>query len=135
LSPLSLLVLASGICGLAVAGGSPWVSSVASSRSCEFVGTGAQCSLQLAFGVAESRASFLIDSFGAKGGIFWALWLVLILFLMLLLGYAVSLKELSFPVFRFFKKKEQKLEEILLGDGFGPAFGSSSGPLVVHSTA
>jgi hypothetical protein len=77
----------------------------------------------------------LIDSFGAKGGIFWALWLVLILFLMLLLGYAVSLKELSFPVFRFFKKKEQKLEEILLGDGFGPAFGSSSGPLVVHSTA
>jgi len=54
---------------------------------------------------------------------------------MLLLGYAVSLKELSFPVFRFFKKKEQKLEEILLGDGFGPAFGSSSGPLVVHSTA
>ena len=55
---------------------------------------------------------------------------------MLLLGYAVSLKELSFPVFRFLfffqKKKEQKLMEILLGDGFGPAFGSSSGPLVVQ---
>jgi hypothetical protein len=51
---------------------------------------------------------------------------------MLLLGYAVSLKELSFPVIRFF---EQKLVEILLGDGFEPAFGSSSGPLVVRSAA
>lgn len=53
--------------------------------------------------VPESRAWFLADSFGAKEGVFWALWLVLILFLMLL-RYAASLQEPSFPAFRFLFK-------------------------------